>query len=336
MTTPPLGGTREIIESLVSSTGEADPVSAIRQKATRAIDSYVEVFGEPDSMPLDLLALASFLGIKKSDALPAFSPDAELTPDSDGGVEMRVNPDRPETRQRFSIGHEITHTFFPDHSSHVWTRADARYRDLSDPNDYLEMLCDVGAAELVFPRRWFLEDAKTVDDAAKIVGLAARYKASREATVRRYAELHSERVAAIFFSWKLKPTQKGLVGRTDQANIFGITPQEEMDDALRLRIDYAILSHAFSASGSFLPRDKSIENNGPLYQASATGKPTDGDVYLELGRASGNYRVHAIPLWTPASNRGPRGENAIAAILRPRDVKKLKKIARPLAPGLFD
>ena len=32
---------------------------------------------------------------------------------------MRLNPDRPVTRQRFSIGHEITHTFFPDHTSHV-------------------------------------------------------------------------------------------------------------------------------------------------------------------------------------------------------------------------
>jgi hypothetical protein len=28
-------------------------------------------------------------------------------------VAIRVNPDRPETRRRFSIGHEIAHTFFP-------------------------------------------------------------------------------------------------------------------------------------------------------------------------------------------------------------------------------
>ena len=249
---------------------------------------------------------------------------------------MRVNPDRRKPDSASASATKSPTLSFQTTTSHVWTRADARYRDLSDPNDYLEMLCDVGAAELVFPRRWFLEDAKLVDDATKVVGLAERYKASREATARRYAELNSDKVVAIFFSWKLKPTQKGHVGRADQANIFGITPQEEMDDALRLRIDYAIPSSSFSTEGLFLPRDKSIESEGPLYQASLTGKPTDGDVHLELGRASGNYRVHAIPLWTPVSNHGPRGENAIAAILRPRDVKKLKKIARPLAPGLFD
>ena len=51
---------------------------------------------------------------------------------------MKVNPDRPETRKRFSIGHEITHTFFPDHASHVWPRAVASKRDLTDPDEGAE------------------------------------------------------------------------------------------------------------------------------------------------------------------------------------------------------
>jgi hypothetical protein len=331
------GTTQVLIDRLVRETGTVDAVAAIRQKAVQAIDSFVSVFGEPDELPLDLLTLASFLGIKLSEATPAFSPDAELTPDGQGGVEMRVNPDRPETRIRFSVGHEITHTFFPDHSSHVWPRADSRYRDLSNPDDYLEMLCDVGAAELVLPRRWFVRDALGISTAAGLIALAERYKASRHATVRRFAELHSEAAAAVFFTWKLKPTQKGVVGRTDQMNLFGATPEEEVRRALRLRIDYAIASQAFSAVGHFLPRDKSVECDGPLYEAAASGRPCDGECHLDLGHAAGSYHVLAVPLWTPTEELGPEGENAVVAIIRPRSIRKAKnKASTATTAMLFD
>jgi hypothetical protein len=335
MTAPP-GVTQALIDRLVNETGAGDAVAAIRQKAIQAIDSFVNLFGEPDTLPLDLLTLASFLGIKLSETAPAFSPDAEIAPDGAGGVEMRVNPDRPETRIRFSIGHEITHTFFPDHSSHVWPRADSRYRDLSNPDDYLEVLCDVGAAELVFPRRWFVKDAAMAASADDLIGLANRYKASRHATVRRFAELHAEPVAAVFFTWKLKPTQKDVVGRPDQVNLFGITPEEEIRDALRLRIDYAIPSQAFGDAGHFLPRDKSVENDGPLYEAAQSGRPRDGECHLDLGQAAGTYRVHAVPLWTPHEELGPAGENAVAAVIRPLAVRKPRTKAAASGVSLFD
>lgn len=343
MTAPP-GTAQTLIDKLVSATGAADPsatgaadpVFAIQTKAQQAIDRFVEAFGEPEQLPLDLMELASFLGIKEGADNPAFSPDAELAPDGEGGVEMRLNPDRPVTRQRFSIGHEITHTFFPDHTSHVWPRADARYRDLSNPDDYLEMLCDIGAAELVFPRRWFIRDAAGVRSAADLVSLAGAYKASRQATVRRYAELHADDVAAVFLSWKLKPTQEATVGREDRPGLFGATPAEEIRDALKLRIDYAIPSQAFAAAGHFLPRDKSVKNDGPLFAAAASGQACDGECVLDLGQARGTYRVLAVPLWTPDDERGPKREYAVAAIIRPVAVQRPKKKSSPPAgPSLF-
>lgn len=334
MTVPP-GTTQILIDGLVAATGVADPVEAVRLRASQAVESYVSMFGEPDEMPLDLVTLASVLGIKKSDDPPLYSPDAELAPDGAGGVEMRLNPDQPETRQRFSIGHEITHTFFPDHSTHVWTRTESRHRDLSDPNDYLEMLCDVGAAELVFPRRWFVRDAREVDTAAGILGLAGRYKASREATVRRYAELHHESVAAVFLEWKLKPTQQGRVGRAEQGNLFGISAEEEVRTALRLRVDYAIPSALFASAGYYIPPDKSVESSGPLYVSASTGQPADGDVALDLGRTRVTCRVHAIPLWTATDARGPNGENAVAAVIRPLSVKATPRKKSTPGPGLF-
>jgi Zn-dependent peptidase ImmA (M78 family) len=325
-----------LIDGLVRSTGETDPVAAIRKKARAAIDAYVAVFGEPEEMPLDLLVLASFLGIKPSADAPLFSPDAELAPDGDGGVEMRLNRDRPETRQRFSVGHEITHTFFPDHTSHIWPRADARHRDLSDPSHYLEMLCDVGASELVFPLPFFSRDATGVSSAADLVVLSRRYQASREATVRRYAELSAESMAAAFFSWKLKPAQEGRVGNPAQRKLFGVPPEIEALAARRLRVQYCIPSSTFSSQDLYVPKDKSVPSKGPLYEAARTRLPTDGECHLDLGASSGAYLVHAVPLWTPPGETGPEGESGVAAILRPLRIRVRRKSTGREQPGWFD
>lgn len=318
--TPAIRQTGTLISELVRSTGSSDAVAAIRTKARELIDLYVASFGEP-TMPIDLKVLASLRGIRYSEDAPIHSDDAELVPDGVGGVAMRVNPDRPETRRRFSVAHEISHTFFPDYTEKVWCRTDARYRDRADPDDYLEMLCDIAAAELLFPQPWFSQDAAGVKDGGGLVNLANAYRASREATLRRFAEASPESVVTIFLHWKLKPTQKGIVGRKDQGNLFGITAEQERLDALRLRVEYTVMSDSFKTGGFFIPKDKSVESDGPIYEAASTGCPAHGDCFLEFGQASGTYRVWAVPLWTAEEDLGSGGENAVAAVLRPVDVR---------------
>lgn len=142
--------TRHLIDALVRSTRAPDPFAAIRMKARNAIEQFRATFGEP-TMPLDVDALASFLGIARSGDAPAHSEDAELVPIADGRVAIRINLDRPETRKRFSVGHEVSHTFFPNYQTKTWCRTDARYRRRDNPDDLLETLCDVGASELILP-----------------------------------------------------------------------------------------------------------------------------------------------------------------------------------------
>jgi hypothetical protein len=327
--------TRGLIDELIRSTGCRDAESAIRQQAGDLLDRYVREFGEPD-IPISMEILASLRGITQSDDIPVHSLDAELVPDGHGGMTMRVNPDRPETRKRFSAAHEISHTFFPNYTTKEWCRTDARYRNRENPDDYLEMLCDIGASELLFPLPWFTRDAAGATDAAGLAALAARYQASREATLRRFAELSADPVAAVFFTWKLKPTQQGIVGNPDQGNLFGISAEDQVRDALRLRIEYSIPSGAFKTQGHFLPADKSIENNGPIYRAAASGRPSDDECYLDLGQAAGTYRVSAIPLWTADEDRGSSGEHMVAALLRPLAVRRSsKKRGSSGGPTLF-
>jgi len=329
--------TQSVIDELVRTTGAASPAEAIRIKAKELLDTYKAAFGDP-AMPIDVNVLASLRSIRRSDERPFHSPDAELSPNGAGGVTMRVNPDRPETRQRFSIAHEISHTFFPNYTEKEWCRTDARYRSRENPDEHLEMLCDIGAAELLFAEPWFSQHAAGVTNATELAALAATYRGSREATLRRFAEVSADAVAAVYFIWKLKPTQQGTIGNNNQPNLFGISPEEERREALRLRIEYSVASEPFRAEGHFLPADKSIENIGPIYEAATTGVPSDGECPLDLGQAAGNYHVMALPVWTDADKRGPNGEHAVAAILRPLSVQKPKRKKPPPAsgPGLFD
>lgn len=328
--------TQHLIECLVTETGASDPFAAIRTKAREVINRYSDAFGEP-TMPLCMETLASFVGIARCDEPPAHSKDAELVPDGAGGVKYRVNPDRPETRQQFSIAHEICHTFFPDYQHKVWCRPDARYRNRENPDEYLEMLCDIGAAELLLPVPWFERDAAKTTTAAGLVTLAANYRASCEAVLRRFAELQGESAAAVYFSWKLKPKQVSLLPRADERNLFGINPIEEAKLARKLRINYSIPSLSFRASGHYLATDKSIDNVGPLYEAALHGRPSDGECQLSLGPASGTYRVLAVPVWTDEDELGPNGENGVAAIIYPLAIRTAlkKKKSVPDASALF-
>ena len=163
--------TQSLIDELIRSTGAESAEQAIRMKARELLNLYFSTFGESAS-PIDVAVLASLRGIARSDEMPVHSEDAELVPDGSGGVRMRINPDRPETRQRFSAAHEISHTFFPDYATKKWCRTDARYRDRNNADDFVEMLCDIGAAEILFPHATFGAEAAGVQTASELVELA--------------------------------------------------------------------------------------------------------------------------------------------------------------------
>jgi hypothetical protein len=271
------------------------------------MERFRATFGYPVG-PLDIDALASFLGIGRSVARPAHSEDAELVPVGNGRVAIRVNPDRPETRRRFSIAHEVVHTFFPNYQTKTWCRTDSRFRSRDNPDDLVEMLCDAGAAELILPAPWFIEDARVVRTAAGLLELARKYVASREATL----------------------------GNKDQTNLFGADPAEIALSAKKLRLDYSIPSPNFIQAGHYLPADKSVPNDGPLYTAASTGQPCEDKAWLDVGPSAGLYRVLAIPVWADDHELGPNGENAVGAIIEPIDIKPSKRRSVPSVRGLFD
>lgn len=302
------------IRAIMDETGEDDPFDAVRAKARAVVGEFHGLFQEPP--PFNLKAMASARGLHWSDDDPRFSLDSEIAPESDGRVVLRVNKSRPEARQRFSIGHEIGHTLFPEYHLSVRCRK-AVERNWADDDDLLETLCDVAASELMFPDPWFGERLQSLDlSSINIAQLATDYAASRDATVRRIVEMHTSPLAAVFFSWKLKPTEQRLVSRNRrQIPLFG---EPLPIPAPMLRVDYAIVNEAFERRcNGHIPKDKSVPSDGPIHAASVTQTLQDGDVDLDLGTVVGRFMIHALPIFTAEDATGPDGASSVVAIIRP-------------------
>src|SRR6476660_5842930 len=94
------------VRTLLQKTKAANSEEAIRVIARQILADFLGTF--PDEGPaINVEALASFRSIRLTNESPSFSEDAELVPSDDGRVRMRINRDRPITRQRFSIGHDV-------------------------------------------------------------------------------------------------------------------------------------------------------------------------------------------------------------------------------------
>ena len=306
------------IVAIMDETGEDDPFEAVRIKARAIVTDFRQTFGEEP--PFNVKAVASLRGLHWSDDDPRFSDDSEISPESDGRVVLRVNAARPHTRQRFSICHEIGHTLFPDYQLAVRCRK-GRDRSFADPSDLLETLCDVAASELMFPTPWFKDRiAGMTVSAAGLAALAQDYEASREAALRRFVELSCEYRAVVFFSWKLKPKQESQLQRDrNQLFMFDEDPVADAESKRMLRVDYAIVNEAFQRRcGNHIPKDKSVDSRGPLYQAAADHRCIDGDDYLDLGPIHGRFIIHAVPIYTTTDDLGPNGECSIAAVIQPQ------------------
>ncbi len=94
-----------------------------------------------------------------------------------GGYEIEYNPHRPRGRVNFSIGHVIAHTFFLDCAERVRNRSREKF---DEPDWQLEVLCNIGAAELTMPVGSFhLKDAvRTIEE---VMRLRKKFDVSAEA-----------------------------------------------------------------------------------------------------------------------------------------------------------
>src|SRR5690242_14024222 len=107
-----------------------------------------------------------------------------LTPLDGGSFVITVRASDDPHRRNFTIGHEITHTFLPGYTV-VQHRCSGRVSLDSVGNRRLESLADVGAAELLLPRRYLRPIIADLPFEMRAVKeIAAAHHASLDATLR--------------------------------------------------------------------------------------------------------------------------------------------------------
>lgn len=174
-----------------------EPVSAILDHAQNVVfDAIQSGWSGP---PYDPIALADHLKI--SIVPSADVKDARTVPAGSGrrGLRIEFNPNRPRGRMRYSIAHEIAHTFFPDcadrvrHRSHHTAGAGDEWQ--------LETLCNIAAAEILMPIAPIKEDMGEDTRVEDVLQLSRKYDVSVEAILIRVCHL-SQNPMVVFVASK--------------------------------------------------------------------------------------------------------------------------------------
>ena len=169
--------------SVVAFALGADPVRAIRSKARQTVVEATEWGWQ--GPPYDPFQLAELLEISvlPNDAVV----DARIVPIA-GGLRIEFNPNRPHGRVRYSVAHELAHTLFPDCAEMVRNRTPSI--EFRDDTWQLELLCNIGAAELLMPTGYTDLENEGVD-IDNLLRLRDEFDVSTEAILLRIAKLTS-------------------------------------------------------------------------------------------------------------------------------------------------
>lgn len=133
---------------------------------------------------------------------PSYAPLREFAP-AGATMVIEYNPTRPRGRLRYSVAHELAHALFPDANRDVRSRTHAgAVVDASAADDswQLELLCNVGAAELLMPTHAIEGLLNTDTDIDFLMAERARFNVSTEAMLRRFVHATARPVALAAFS----------------------------------------------------------------------------------------------------------------------------------------
>lgn len=169
--------------SVLGFAGGADPVQAIIDKARDVVFEALEKgYSGPPFNPFDLAEQLS-LEIMPS----AEVADARVISTSTTEFRIEFNPNMPKARRNFSIAHEIAHTFFPDCGDSIRNRGPIEKH--SGDSWEIEMLCNIGAAEILMPIGSFPAIREETLDINSLLNIRQKYEVSTEAVLLRAIRL---------------------------------------------------------------------------------------------------------------------------------------------------
>lgn len=293
---------------LCAAEGIDEPARAIAQRAEALLDK-VQRLGGLDGLPVDIELLASFAGVTAISDVPGLPVTATIGPGQGlGALVIERRAEDSLARRRFSVGHEVGHTLFPD----FWSDPSA-CRPPSDDTligalaDPVEELCEVAGAHLLMPTRLvapFLRGRRM--SMSTVVDLAEAAQASLTASGRRLIDLTSTPAAFVSFSPRHSKSQRRELDRLAHQPALPSFDVPEPPPP-KFRIDY---SHG-SPHMVYLPREKSFSKE-PFLRSLASGTVEDGVDEVELHGRS--HELQLSVLYAPVRIAGEMRDRFLAVV----------------------
>jgi Zn-dependent peptidase ImmA (M78 family)/O-acetyl-ADP-ribose deacetylase (regulator of RNase III) len=197
--------------------------------------------------------------------------DARIVPLGADRMQIEFNPNQPRSRIRFSVAHELAHTLLEDCGKAIRNR---QPQHKFGPNEWeLEMLCNIGAAELLMPIASFPELRGETLNIDTLMHLKDKLEVSPEALLARVVRITSEPCA-----------------------MFAASRIEDGDFAGRYRVDYTIRSRSWKSpdSSDLLPK-RTVVADCTAIGFTAIGDetwPTVGALHVESVGVSPYHGAH--------------------------------------------
>lgn len=258
--------------SVLTLAGEADPIDIITQKARAIVfDAIQSGWSGP---PFDPFALADHL---KIDVVPREDIAEARTVPVGSALAIEYNPNRPRSRVRYSVCHEIAHTLFSDCRQLIRNRL--AHEQMHRDDWQLEMLCNIGASEFLMPigSLPLLEAEHVTIDA--IMDLRKKYEVSMEAVLLRTVRITSEPCA-----------------------IFTASRREQNDGGTSYQVDYAVASRAWNRSQ--IPAGFRLPKATVASECTAIG--FTAKAHEDWGNSIGKLRIEIVGIPTYPGDLYPR------------------------------
>lgn len=168
-----------------------DPVAAVRRRTRTVVTTATNQGWSGPPWGVELLASLQGIRVENTGHLGR-GRDALWT-----SGRILVSRGAPPTRRRYSIAHEIVHSFLAAHDEAVdFSVLSPAVRELAEGE--LEYLCQIGAAEILMPLQSYADRmGNGMPSIVFILRLARDFEVSPEAAARRAVDLAAERCATL-------------------------------------------------------------------------------------------------------------------------------------------
>jgi hypothetical protein len=291
------------VGSLIEQSGGLlDPYEVVRMCANSLLQKLAGFEANFESAFERICILASLAGFEvkpfRGDRRGLRGHEAIIMPSAGGNTKGTIfyNPDLPLGRIVFSIGHEITHSFFP--ASNTGARFRSLSREGSKGARELEMLCHAGASELVMPLPEFRSAVERHGFGFNSVDLIREpFETSFEACVYRMAQTASFRAAAGLFQFRRRVSEEVGHGSRN-LNLFSNVDTETEAPPKKYR------RQSFHASQSFpgeltIPWNKSVPETSLVHRAAQTRSLQRGFERITVDGRSKEIRCYLETLPAP-------------------------------------